>query len=102
MQLGRTYLVLAGARLSQFIIQFHERLKGTANNHNYIYIYLYIYIYIYIYIYMHVWFGRCYDWSTVEGNSMEDDYQGSSGLLCFELNKDGRVGGRLWKYRIRG
>ena len=39
MQLGRTYLVLAGARLSQFIIQFHERLKGTANNHNYIYIY---------------------------------------------------------------
>lgn len=37
MQLGCTYLVLAGARLSQFIIQFHERLKGTANNHNYIY-----------------------------------------------------------------
>jgi len=34
MQLGRTYLVLAGARLSQFIIQFHERFKGTANNHN--------------------------------------------------------------------
>ena len=47
---------------------------------------------------MHVWFGRCYDWSTGEGNSMEDDNQGSSGLLCLDLNKDGQVGVRLWKY----